>query len=214
MRWLLVAVVISAACGGHPPQPKRGVVEADMGSWKFRRFQPVLDVEVMIEGNKGEGFTASYVADSAEKRGHIEDKDVVNVFVTRYDRDDGVVRATVKLARRLAAEQGYQVEEEKIAGARTLRINGRGEQWVMWPAKKHVVKIGGRNRDDVPKGVISSYVERYPSDLPGGVLEGPLPAGPDDAAKPIEKEKYDPNAPKPDLDKYDPKKAKVPEKKP
>ncbi len=213
MRLLLVAVVISAACGGHPPQPKRGVVEGDLGSWKFRRFQPVLDIEVMIEGNRGEGFTASYVADSAEKRGHVEDKDVVNVFVTRYDRDDGVVRATVKLARRLAAEQGYQVDEEKIAGARTLRINGRGETWVMWPAKKHVVKIGGRGRDDVPKGMVESYNDRYPSDLPGGVLEGPLPPGPDDQPKPPEKEKYDPNAPKPDLDKYDPKKAKIPDKK-
>ena len=214
MRWLLFAVVISAACGGHPPQPMRGVVEGDLGAWKFRRFQPVLDIEVMIEGNRGEGFTASYVADSAEKKGHIEDKDVVNVFVTRYERDDGVVRATVKLARRLAAEQGYQVEEQKIAGARALQINGRGEMWLMWPAKKHVIKIGGRGREDVPKGMISSYADRYPSDLPGGVLEGPLPPGPDEAKpKQEDKQPYDPKNPRPDLDKYDPKKAKVPEKK-
>jgi hypothetical protein len=213
MRLLLFALVISAACGGHPPQPKRGVVEGDLGSWKFRRFQPVLDIEVMIEGNRGEGFTASYIADAAEKRGHVEDKDVVNVFVTRYERDDGVVRATVKLVRRLAAEQGYQVDEQKIGGARTLTVSGRGETWVMWPAKKHVIKIGGRGRNDVPNGMVSSYADRYPSDLPGGVLEGPLPAGPDDQPKPIEKDKYDPSNPRPDLDKYDPKKAKVPEKK-
>src|SRR5512135_660970 len=97
LRVLLAAVVIFAACGGHPPQPKRGVVEADLGAWKFSRFQPVLDVEVMIEGNRGEGFTASYASDAALKKGHISDKDVVNVFVTRYERDDGIVRATVKL---------------------------------------------------------------------------------------------------------------------
>ncbi len=213
-RLLLAAAVIFAACGGHPPQPKRGVVEGDLGAWKFRRFQPVLDVEVMIEGNRGEGYTASYVSDAAEKKGHVEDKDVVNVFVTRYERDDGIVRATVKLARRLAAEQGYVVDEQKIGGARALLIHGRGESWVIWPAKKHVVKLGGRGREDVPKDMVASYADRYPSDLPGGVLEGALPAGPDDQKpKQEEKEPYDPKNPKPDLDKYDPKKAKVPEKK-
>ncbi len=213
MRYLLPAAVMFAACGGHPPPPKRGVVEADLGAWKFRRFQPVLDIEVMIENNKGEGYTASYVADAAEKRGHVEDKDVVNVFVTRYDNDDGIVRATVKLARRLAAEQGYAVDEQKIAGARTLLISGRGESWVMWPSKKHVVKIGGRGRDDVPKAMVASYADRYPSDLPGGALEGPLPPGPDDKPKTETKEPYDPKNPKPDLDKYDPKKSKLPQKK-
>lgn len=213
MRFLLAGVVIFAACGGHPPQPKRGVVESDLGAWKFRRFQPVLDVEVMIDGNRGEGFTASYVSDSAEKKGHVDDKDVVNVFVTRYEKDDGIVRATVKLARRLAAEQGYSVDEQKISGARALLINGRGEAWVMWPAKNHVVKIGGRGRDDVPKAMVASYVDRYPSDLPGGALEGPLPVGPDDQPKPQTKDAYDPKNPKPDLEKYDPKKAKIPEKK-
>jgi hypothetical protein len=71
MRFFLALVVmvttLIGACGGHPPQPKRGVIEADLGSWKFSRFQPVLDVEVMIEGNRGEGFTASYASDAALK---------------------------------------------------------------------------------------------------------------------------------------------------
>src|SRR6267142_7031248 len=117
MRFLLVAL-LAASCGGHPPVPKRGVVEGDLGAWKFRRFQPVLDVEVWVENNKAEAYTASYVAEDAEKRGHVDDKDVVNVFVTKYEREDGIVRETVKLARRLAAEQGYQVDENKIEGAR------------------------------------------------------------------------------------------------
>ena len=211
MRVGLVALITVGACGGHPPVPQRGVVEADLGTWKFRRFQPVLDVEVWVDGNKAEAFTASYVAEDAEKRGHLEDKDVVNVFVTRYDHDDGIVRETVRLARRLAAEQGYKVDEDKISGARELTINGHGESWVMWPAPKHVIKIGGRGRDSVPAGVVSSYIDRYPSTLPGGALEGPLPAGPE--VKPKPKEQYDPNNPQPDLDKYDPKKSKLPEKK-
>ena len=137
----------------------------------------------------------------------------MNVFVTRYEKDDGVLRETVKLARRLAAEQGYQVDEDKIGGARALTINGHGESWVMWAAKKHVVKVGGRGRDDVPDAMVASYADRYPSVLPGGSLEGPLPAGPDDAEPTKandEEAPYDPNNPKPDLDKYDPKKTEDP----
>jgi hypothetical protein len=214
MRWWLVACVVTLiACGGKPPIPKRGVVEGDVGAWKFRRFQPVLDVEVWVENNKAEAYTASYVAETAEKQGHVEDKDVVSVFVTRYDRDDGVLRETVKLVRRLAAEGGYQVDEDKIGGARALTINGHGESWVMWAAKKHVVKVGGRGRDTVPAAMVESYADRYPSVVPGGVLEGPLPPGPDNQGPKDEKQEYDPNAPKPDLDQYDPKKSKLPDKK-
>src|SRR5687768_3878215 len=78
MRLVVIVVVLIAACGGKPPVPKRGVVEGDLGSWKFRRFQPVLDVEVWVEGNKAEAYTASYVTDAAEKKGKVEEKDIVN----------------------------------------------------------------------------------------------------------------------------------------
>lgn len=210
MRVLLVVVIAVVACGGKPPVPARGVVEADLGSWKFRRFQPVLDVEVWVEGNKAEAFTATYVTAAAEKRGKVDDADIVSVFVTRYARADGVVRETVKLARRLAAEQGYRVDESKIGGARALTITGNGEAWVMWPADKHVVKVGGRGRETVPGSVVESYADRYPSQLPGGALEGPLPPGPEATPKP--EEPYDPDDPRPDLDKYDPSKVKLPDK--
>jgi hypothetical protein len=214
MRGLLVAVIVTlTACGGRPPVPKRGVVETDIGSWHFRRFQPVLDVEVWVENNKAEAYTASYVTDQAEKLGHVDDKDVVSVFVTRYERDAGVLRETVKLVRRLAAEGGYQVDEAKIGGARALTINGHGESWVMWAAKNAVVKVGGRGRDDVPEKVVAAYADRYPSKIPGGALEGSLPPGPDNSVEKEEKEPYDANAPKPDLEKYDPKKTKIPDKK-
>jgi hypothetical protein len=201
-----------AGCGGRPPIPKRGVVESDLGSWRFRRFQgPLLDHEVWIEKNNGVAFSASYITADAEKRGHIDDKDLVNVTVTRYDHDDGVVRATVKLARRLAAEDGYQVEESKIGGARALSIVGHGEAWVMWPSTKHVVKVGGRGRVDVPTAMVESYADRYPSRLPGGSLSGPLPPGPDSTPRPKDKFEYDSNNPRPNLDNYDPNKVKLPE---
>jgi hypothetical protein len=215
MRALLVAWSVAAVgCGGHPPIPKRGVVEADLGSWKFRRFQgPLLDVEVWVEGNKAEAYSASYITSDAEKRGRIEDRDLVNVFVTRYDSPEGVVRATVKLARRLAADSGYQVEEGKIAGARTLSITGRGEAWVMWPSSRYVVKVGGRGRADVPASMVEPYADRYPSQLPGGSLEGPLPPGRDEppATHKPDKPAYDPGNPRPDAEHYDPNKVKLPD---
>jgi len=216
MRALLVAAaVVVFACGGHPPVPRRGVVEGDLGPWKFRRFQgPLLDVEVWVEGNKAEAYSASYITADAEQRGHIDDKDLVNVFVTRYETPDGVVRATVKLARRLAQDGGYQVEEDKIAGARTLTIIGHGEAWVMWPSQLHVVKVGGRGRSDVPKAMVASYVDRYPSQLPGGSLEGPLPPGRDDppaSGRRLDKPAYDPSSPRPDAEHYDPSKVKLPD---
>jgi hypothetical protein len=216
MRVLLVAWVVAAAgCGGHPPIPKRGVVEADLGWWKFRRFQgPLLDVEVWVDGNKAEAYSASYITADAEKRGRIEDRDLVNVFVTRYESPDGVVRATVKLARRLAADNGYQVEENKIAGARTLSITGRGEAWVMWPSNRYVVKVGGRGRADVPASMVEPYVDRYPSQLPGGALEGSLPPGRDEvpATHKPDQPAYDPSNPRPDAEHYDPNKVKLPDR--
>jgi hypothetical protein len=214
MRSWFVALVVVAACGGKPAVPGRGVVERDLGAWKFGRFQPVLDVEVWVEGNKAEAFTASYVNEHAQKTGKVDDQDIVNVFVTRYAAHAGVVRATVKLARRLAAERGYHVDENTIGGARALTITGNGEAWVMWPADRHVVKIGGRGRDGVPSSVVERYADRYPSKLPGGSLEGALPPGPDAAPKPTAKDPYDPKDPRPDIDKYDPDKVKLPERKP
>lgn len=225
-----------SGCGGRPPVPRRGVVEGDVGGWKFRRFQPVLDVEVWVADNKAEAFTASYVRDEAERRGRIEDRDVVSVFVTRYELDRGVLRETVKLARRLAQESGYVVDEGEVGGVRSVSILGHGEAWVMWAAGKHVVKVGGRGREDVPSGVVEAYGERYPSVMPGSVLEGPLPpAGPrapeeGDASDSRSREgdegegkgedggqgesgprkpaevPYDPKNPRPDWDGYDPKK--------
>lgn len=216
MRSVLVALVLLVGCGGQKPVPKRLVVEGDLGSWHYRRFQgPLLDVEVWIDGNKGEAYSASYITSEAEKRGKIEDKDLVNVTVTSYEKPDGVVRETVKLVRRLAQEKGYQVDEEKISGVRALTIKGPSEAWVMWPSKKHVVKVGGQGRTSVPGSVVGSYGDRYPSKLPGGSLEGPLPPGPEDKPKTNEvpKDKYDPNNPQPNLDHYDPNRVKIPEKK-
>ena len=62
--------------------------------------------------------------------------------------------------------------------------------------------------------MVSSYAERYPSVLPGGALEGPLPAGPDDPDPTKAKDEKQPlrsrTTRSPIIDKYDPKKTKIP----
>ncbi len=210
---LALALVLGSACGGHPPPPKRGVAESAIGDWQFRRFQEVLDIEVWVPDNKAVAYAGTYAHAAAEHRGKLGDDDIVNVFVTRYQRDDGVVRATVKFARRLAQEAGYTVDEDKVGGVRLLRLEGNGELWALWSSKGHVVKVGGRGRTKLPGGVIEYYGARYPSTVPSGSLEGPLPAGPDEV-KPVDPDApYDPNAPTPDWDTYDPGKTKVPERK-
>jgi hypothetical protein len=218
MRLALVSMLVvglGGACGGNAPIPKRGVVESDLGSWKFRRFQgPLLDVEVWIDGNKGVAHSASYITADSEKRGQISEKDLVNVTVTKYEKDDGIVRETVRFARRLASEKGYQVEEEKVEGVRVLLIKGPSEAWALWPSRGYVVKIGGQGRTNVPEGLIEDYGDRFASKLPGGSLEGPLPPGPEELPKKgNEKDPYDSSNPRPNMDNYDPDKVKIPEKK-
>lgn len=210
IRWRGIAASVVAlglasapACGGRPPIPKRGVGEAAIGGWQFRRFQEVLDVEVWVPDNRAEAFAGTYVRASAERAGHLGDDDVVNVLVTRYQRDDGVLRSTVKFLRRLAQESGYTVDEDKVEGVRLVKISGQGETWAMWASRGHVVKVGGRGRTGVPDALVDWYGDRYPSTMPSGVLEGPLPAGPDEPG-PAPDAPYDPNAPTPDWKGYDP----------
>jgi hypothetical protein len=204
----LVACLLGLACGGRPQPPPRGVPERDVGDWRFRRYQELLDVEVWVEGNRGVAHTATYARDAAEKLGRLTDEDVATAVVTRYERDDGVLRETVKFVRRLAGEGGYAVEEARLGGVRVVLITGHGEAWALWAAPRHVVKIGGHGRGQVPGGLVERYGARYPSRLGGDVLDGPLPPGPE--APPAEEAPYDPDSPRPDWDTYDPARVKTP----
>lgn len=194
--------LVALACGGAPPPPKRGVVEHDVSSWKFRRYQEMQEVEVWVADNSAVAHTASYVRARAEKEGRIGDGDILNAFVTRYQSERGVLRATVVFVRRLAQESGYQIEEDKRAGVRLFTIAGHDESWVMWPSRGHVVKLGGRYVDAVPDAIIDAYGERYPSTLQNGMLDGPLPEVEPGPAKGDGKPAYNPENPAPDWKKY------------
>ncbi|MBT8493186.1 MAG: hypothetical protein KJO07_09015 [Deltaproteobacteria bacterium] len=203
---LAVVLALSGACGGSGKPPKRGVIEADVEAWGFRRYQAVLDPEVWVKKNKSKGYTASYVKKQAEKRGRLEDGDVASAFVTRFKRKSGVVQALVKFTRRLAQESGYVVEEDKLSGTRLIVVKGHGELWAWWASKRHLVKVGGPGVEKVPEQLVEAYADRYPSTLKGGVLDMELDV--EDEEPELESEDYNPDSPTPDWDHKQPKKKK------
>ena len=193
------AVLAASACHSKPPVQPRSVIEADVDGWRYRRYQALLDVEVWAPDNVAKAFTASYVRDAAEKRGHLDDNDIVSAMVTAYATPAGVARATVKFARRLAAESGYTVDESVIDGVRLVSIDGNDEAWVLWAAGDRVVKLGGRGRTTVPEVMIAAYGKQYPSTLNSGFLEGALPPGADAPGENKgDDSTYDENNPSPD----------------
>lgn len=194
--WIAAVVtVLLMACGG-PGTPARGVIEADVEGWGFRRYQQVLDIEVWIKKNKAVAHTASYARKSSEKKGHIDGKDVVNAFITRYKKNKGVTRALIVFARRLAQQSGYKVTERKLEGTRLFEVAGPVEYWLLWPAKEHIIKLGGRGLSKVSGDLIEAYSDRYPSRLKSGSLEGPLPG--EEEQPEVTTEEYDPENPRPE----------------
>ena len=184
-----------AACGGPGAPPKRGVLERDLSGWGFRRYQSVLDIEVWIAKNKAVAHTASYARKSSEKTGHLEERDVVHVFVTRYEEPERVATALVRFVRRLAQQSGYKVRERKIAGIRAFEVQGPSEYWVFWSAAKHVIKVGGHSLEKVPSGLAEAYGDRYSSTVKSGSLEGPLQ---EEVEPEVEQEALDSESTKPE----------------
>ena len=207
---IALAIALAIGCGPPPKPPERGVLERNIESWNFRRYQKLLDVEIWVAKNRAVGHTASYVHNQAEKEGRVRADDVVNAFVTRYRQHGGVLRALVKFARRLGQEGGYVVDEDNLGGVQLITVNGNGETWVLWTSRRHIVKVGGRGIDAIPEDVIEAYGERYPSVIAEGVLDGPLPPGPDFEQPGEGGEDYDPDDPRPDWEDYDADKADMP----
>lgn len=193
---LAFAVPLLGGCGGPGTPPRRGVLERDVDDWGFRRYQSVLDIEVWVAKNKAVAHTASYARKSSEKKGRIEEQDVVNVFVTRYEKKRGIRRALVIFVRRLAQQSGYKVRERELSGERVFEVKGPNEYWVFWSARRHVIKMGGRGLESVPEDLVDAYEERYSSNIKSGSLEGPLDE--DEEAPEVEQEPFDPDNPDPE----------------
>jgi hypothetical protein len=159
---LILAVILGVIAGGAvggcgPSVPPRFVLERDIASLSYRRYQRVLDVEFPVEGNEAVGHTATYVRRSA--RGEVP---YVNVFVTVYANAPGL---SAEIRRQVRTLGSYDVEVRDV-GAKVWSLDGgEGDRWYLWVSGSRVVKIGGVADDDLVRAVVSEYLGLYPSDL-------------------------------------------------
>jgi hypothetical protein len=178
---LSLVCLLFVACG--PKLPPRYVLEKDVGSYKFRRYQQVLDVEIPIEGNDAVGHTATYVRGGKTIR-------VAPVFVTAYQKAAGL---TESVRQSLRAMQAYTFDITKLAGSYVYRMRGEaGDSWLLWVSGPHLLKLGApEGEKEVPEELLESYLDRYPSDLDehgkakqGAESSGPATASSEEAAPP------------------------------
>ncbi len=169
------ALVLLGALGCGPNIPTRFVLERDVDSWSYRRYQRVLDVELAIEGNAAVGHTATYVR-RATRTGRTVP--FANVFVTVYEQPAGLAAEIRRQVRGLAT---YEAEVRDFGGGHLWYLDaGPGDRWVLWVSGPHVVKIGASDElDMVPEEIVSEYMGIYPSDLDehGRAREGTPSAG-------------------------------------
>jgi hypothetical protein len=147
--------LIFLSCG--PKLPPRYVLETDIGSYKFRRYQQVLDVELPIDGNEAVGHTATYVRGGKTIL-------VAPVFVTVYQKAGGL---TESVRQSLRGMQAYTFDITKLSGAYVYRMRGEaGDSWLLWVSRRHLVKLGApEGEKEVPEELLESYLDKYPSDL-------------------------------------------------
>lgn len=166
---LALALAFGAACA--PKLPPRFVTEKDVGDYKFRRYQQVLDIELAIEGNPAVGHTATYVKGGKVIR-------VVPVFITVYQRAGSL---TENVRQRLRSMSGYNFEVAKLHGEYVYRMQGEsGDHWLLWVSGADLVKLGAAEAEtDPPEELLKLYLDQYPSDLDdkGKAKKGAASAG-------------------------------------
>jgi hypothetical protein len=145
----------TAACGGSLPQ--RYVIERDLGSYHYRRYQETLEAELPIAGNRAHGHTAAYL------RRNTHGVDAITAFVTVYERPG---KLTETLRAELAELPGYELRTETIAGQYAWLLGSSSEtSFWLWPSGQFVVKLGAPAGQRIPDDVAEPYAELYPSDL-------------------------------------------------
>lgn len=133
------------------------MIESDVAGYRYRRYQKVVDVELPVPANPAVGHTATYVHER-------EPAAVVPVFVTRYERAEGL---TESLRARLATLSAYTLDVETLAREHVWRLRGEsGDVWLLWVSGRQLVKIGApEGSPRVPTKVAEAYLDFYPSDL-------------------------------------------------
>lgn len=168
--WLFLPALLALACG--PKLPPRYVIEGDVGAFKFRRFQQVLDVELPIAGNPATGYTATYVRGGKNIL-------LAPVFITVYEHPAGLTETIRQSLRQMA---GYTFEIVKREGQHVYRMQGEsGDVWLLWVSGERLVKLGApEGQSEVPEELLALYLDYYPSDLndQGKAKKGARSAGP------------------------------------
>ena len=151
----LLALSLSA-CGASIPA--RDVLERDVGDFRYRRYQHVLDVEFPVEGNSAEGHTASYV-----RRGSGDETAIATAFVTHYEHAASLTADIADVIRTLST---YSTSVADVGPGYAWSLEGpAGDKWIMWVSRDRVVKLGAPPGEDVPEDLLDIYMDIYPSDL-------------------------------------------------
>ena len=158
----IALLALAASCGPSSALPRRRVVESDVGSWWFRRYQHVKDVEMGIAGNPADAHTAVYARDEAVKAASVSEADVAVAFVTEYKSRKGVATALANLMEALSTDEGYKVARKEVGGRRVMLVTQGDEAWAFWASGRYVVKVGGRGVRSVPSGLVRRYSAIYP----------------------------------------------------
>ncbi len=155
LRVLGLMLVVLTGCGSS--LPARYVVEHDLGDFRYRRYQKVLDVELPVEGNGAVGHTASYV-----RRDRGADVVFATAFVTVYERPGSLA---AEIRERLETLGTYELEVGELEGDYVWWLDGGSDRWALWVSGRHVVKLGAPRGEEIPDDLADAYVSLYPSDL-------------------------------------------------
>lgn len=151
LTWLPLLLL---ACASGPPP--RYVVERDLEGYGYRRYQKVLDVEFVIDGNPGVGHTAAYLR---RRGGEVSS---VSAFVTVYEKAKSL---TAEVHDRIFDLSTYDVTVTEVEGEWVWELKSGSERWLLWVSANRVVKLGGTGTTAIPEELAEAYLDIYPSDL-------------------------------------------------
>ena len=158
MRMLALACASCAllACGSD--LPARYVIERDAGDFAYRRYQRVLDVEVIVPGNAATGYTATYL-----RRGSQSDVAIATAFVSVYDHPASLA---AEVHERLSALQRYRMSVIELGSGNVWLLDGGpNERWAAWVSSRYLIKLGAPAGQEFPEALVDAYMDLYPSDL-------------------------------------------------
>jgi hypothetical protein len=166
----------ATACG--TTLPERYVLEHDLGSYAFRRYQKSLEVEIPIADNTATGHTAAYL-----KRTDRDKVAVVTAYVTVYAHAKALA---AEAHAGLATMTGYTLSNAELFGQNVWLLEGGDrEHWCIWVSENRIVKIGAPADTAFPEEIGDAYASLYPSELNehGSAKPDALSAGESKAAQ-------------------------------